>query len=400
MQAQNPLRIGVITDLHYLSENLMTKGSSLDKYVLQNGRTIQHSPAILDKVFEEYILAEIDVLLITGDLTKDGEYQSHIDLTKRLATLEQRGIRVYVIPGNHDINMPNSIGFRADSTYKVNNVSPQQFAEIYDAYGYTSAFSRDSSSLSYVSELDNKTWLLAIDAAKYDEYTTSSITSGRINPETEEWILEILQQAKEKNIRVLGMMHWGLVEHLPYQSIFFAKYLIDDWQRLSNLFADNGLEIIFTGHFHTNDITAYKTNSGNVIYDIETGTLSSYPYAYRFIDYYPDRMEIKTRNITGTTDCPNLAEESKKQLYDLSKKLSLSMLRGKGLDATEPSIQLLAKTMAEIFVIHAAGDEQINDDLRKTLKLLSAQMEVPIDVDELELDLPPSDNNLTIYFKK
>lgn len=399
IQASNPLRIGVITDLHYLSEKLMTEGKTLDKYTMVNGRTIQYTPAILDKVLNDYTTSHIDILLITGDLTKDGEYQSHLDLTAKLNILRNKGIKIYVIPGNHDINMPNAIGFSADSTYKVKNVSPRQFAEIYSNYGYSSALQRDSESLSYVSALDDKTWLLAIDAAKYNEYTNSSITSGRILPSTEKWILNILTDAKQKHIRVLGMMHWGLVEHLPYQSAFFPKYLVDDWQHLANLFADNGLEVIFTGHFHTNDITSYTSESDNVIYDIETGALTSYPYAYRFIDYYPDRMDITTKNISAIAQNPYLAEESKLQMRDLSERLALSMLRRQGMDSSEVTTQLMAKAMSEIFIIHAFGDEQISDELRVSLRLLSTQMEVPLDINELELDFPPADNNLTIQFK-
>ena len=61
------------------------------------------------------------------------------------------------------------------------------------------------------------------------------------------------------------MMHWGFAEHIMYQSSFFKDYLVDDYQRLANLFADNGIKAIFTGHFHSNDITAFTSEKGNVL---------------------------------------------------------------------------------------------------------------------------------------
>lgn len=405
LQASQPLKIGIITDLHYLSEQLMGEGKALDKYMDSSGRTIRYTPALIDKIFDGYENdSPIDVLLVTGDLTKDGERQSHIDLAEKLKKLKDCGIRVYVIPGNHDINMPASVGFKGDNTYRTDNISAEQFAHIYNDFGYASAIKRDSASLSYVVQLGNndgdneKVWLLAIDAARYDEYTTTSITGGHIKPVTEQWIIDILREAKSQNIKVLGMMHWGLVEHMPYQSTFFPQYLIDDHMRLASLLADEGLRVLFTGHFHTNDVTAYTSLDGNTIYDVETGTLSSYPYSYRFADLYSDRIEISTRNIYSVPANPHLFDQSRIQLQSLTERIGLSMLRRYGFDTSDDVSKSLAKVIAEIFIIHAFGDEVMTSQLRSKLEALSENMDVPIGLKDMELDFPPADNNLTIRF--
>ena len=50
---------------------------------------------------------------------------------------------------------------------------------------------------------------------------------------------------------------------------------------------------MLTGHSHAQDITQYKG-----IYDVETGSLVSYPSPYRLITIQGDNMKITTHHIT------------------------------------------------------------------------------------------------------
>lgn len=401
MQAAEPIKIGIITDLHYLSPQLVKKGAALDAYTSESGRTIQYADEILDQVFDFYKhTKKTDILLISGDLTKDGEKQSHIDLANRLKDLKSNGIQVYVIPGNHDINIPKSVGFDGDQTYKTDNITAEEFTHIYSDHGYSSAIKRDTASLSYVVELrQNKTWLLAIDAAKYEEYTKRAITSGRIKKNTKQWIDNILLEAKERNIRVIGMMHWGLVEHLPYQSALRPQYLVENWKQLASEFADKGLELIFTGHFHTNDISSHQSESGNTIYDIETGALISYPYAYRYAELYTDRIDISTYNVKSIPSNQNIYEENKEQIRTLANKIAIGILSKYELEDNSTT-RAIAMIIADIFIEHAKGDEILTDRMKQTLRRLSSQMDTELDLSDIQLDFPPTDNNLTIPLKQ
>ncbi|HBK33264.1 MAG TPA: metallophosphoesterase, partial [Porphyromonadaceae bacterium] len=60
-----------------------------------------------------------------------------------------------------------------------------------------------------------------------------------------------------------GMMHHGLVEHMPYQAVFFGDYLVDGWQDAAQQLADRGLKVVFTGHFHSNDVSSFTSSAGN-----------------------------------------------------------------------------------------------------------------------------------------
>ena len=397
-KAAEPIKIGVITDTHYLSEKLMDGGYAVENYVYMTGRNVDDAPAVLDQVLTNYLQSDIQVLLICGDITKDGEKQSHLDFAKKLKPLQDKGIQVYVVPGNHDINMSNAVEFKGDKVFSVPGITPDEFAGIYSAYGYKDAVSRDNASLSYVAGLSESVWLLSIDAARYSEYRTGSITSGRILPETEEWIVDVLDEAESRNIQVIGMMHWGLTEHILYQSSFFKEYLVADWQRLATLFADKGMKAVFTGHFHSNDISLFTSATGNKIYDIETGSLTSYPFSYRFVDLYSNRMAIRTKNVASVPGNPNLAGESKAQMQGVAKKLAIQKLKKQDYELSSEVLPLFADVLSKVFVLHLFGDEQLDDDLRSAITNLSDVMGDPVDLNDIELDFYPADNNIEIVF--
>ncbi|WP_029905471.1 metallophosphoesterase [Prevotella sp. 10(H)] len=399
LSAEEPLKIGVITDTHYLSEKLMEDGTALTNYIQSSGKNVKTVPAVLDQVLTDYLNSNIEVLLVCGDITKDGEKQSHLDFAEKLKPLQDKGVKVYVIPGNHDINMPNTLALKGDKALPVENISPDDFVSIYANFGYGNAIKRDDASLSYVASLNDKTWLLAIDAARYKEYKTRSISGGKISASTEKWIVDILDEAKQKGITVIGMMHWGLTEHIMSQSLFFKDYLVYDWSRLANLFADKGMKAVFTGHFHSNDITAFVSDKGNTIYDIETGTLSGYPFAYRFVELDAKGMDIKTKNVTAIPDNPNLAEEDKLRMRILAEKLAMSKFKGFGYGYSQDVLKQFSEVLAQIFVLHLYGDEKPDAKLKRSMENLSKIMDAPMmNIEDMQIDFLPADNNVSIVF--
>lgn len=259
------IKIAVISDVHFLSKKLTSPGKALSAYENSTGRNIEDLHSVLNLVLNNLLEEEIDVLLITGDLTNHGERQSHIDFIEKLKPLKEAGTCIFVTPGNHDINIPNSKQYIGDEATTVASVTVNEFEQLYNSLSFGNILSKDENSLSYVAEFNKDTWLLSLDANRYDENVNNSITGGRIRNETMIWALQILQKAQEKGVRVLGIMHHGLVEHMPFQSAFFSDYLIEDWKNKADSLAEAGLNIIFTGHFHSNDITLHKSPSGNIL---------------------------------------------------------------------------------------------------------------------------------------
>jgi hypothetical protein len=102
--------------------------------------------------------------------------------------------------------------------------------------------------------------------------------------------------AKKQNATVFAMMHHNLIEHYTNQSELDPGYVIDDWQNKVKRLMDAGLRIIFTGHYHANDITTYS-HEGKTLYDIQTGSLVTAPMPYRLIQLQGNTLQVKTKTV-------------------------------------------------------------------------------------------------------
>jgi hypothetical protein len=228
---------------------------------------------------------------------------------------------------------------------------------IYGAYGYDEAIDRDPNSLSYVAEPVQGTWLLAMDPCKYLNNLEYPETSGAFSVETLAWILEKLQEAEAQGKTVIGFMHHGITEHFVGQTVLFPEYVIDDWPTVSATLASAGLQIVFTGHYHSNDITL-STAGGNDLYDVETGSLVTYPCPIRFVTLLNGEAAISSEFIesipydTGGVPFPEYAYD---YIFQGLQGIAITMLMDLGLD--EPTAQTFAPYVAEAFIAHYAGDE-------------------------------------------
>ena len=259
----------VISDIHYFDPSLFTLPANayFQGYLAADRKLIIESSAILKNVLATVMTEKPDFLLVTGDLTKDGEKIDHLAVAALFKTLSDNGIKVLVIPGNHDVNNPAAASYTGSGTTTIANVSAADFASIYGNSGYGNAVERDPNSLSYVSEPVTGVWVMGIDACHY----SPSETAGSISATTLAWVKSIITKSKAQNKILLSMMHHGIVEHFVGQSTMFSEYLISDWKNVSSMLADSGLNVVFTGHFHAQDISKGTGNKG-YLYDIETGS--------------------------------------------------------------------------------------------------------------------------------
>ena len=135
-----------------------------------------------------------DILLIPGDLTKDGEQVSHKTMVTLLKQLADAHIKVFVVPGNHDINNPEARTYDGDNATPTPSISAADFSNIYSAYGYDNAIARDPNSLSYVAQPYPGLWIFGIDDCEYYDNKDIAIVAGRIKPETMTWALAWMQK--------------------------------------------------------------------------------------------------------------------------------------------------------------------------------------------------------------
>ena len=131
------VKIAIGTDIHYLAEEYTDYGEAFQHMVdYGDGRLVTYIDQITDEFLQEVIEEEPEALIISGDITSNGEKRSHEVMAEKLRKVEETGITVLVIPGNHDINNHSAKGFQDNETYPVEYTSPEQFEEIYGEFGY------------------------------------------------------------------------------------------------------------------------------------------------------------------------------------------------------------------------------------------------------------------------
>ncbi|HOM63074.1 MAG TPA: metallophosphoesterase [Dysgonamonadaceae bacterium] len=393
--------MAVMSDIHFLGTDLAQSGEALTKYENATGRNVNELHAVLDETLKQIEAASVNALLICGDLTNHGERGSHLELIRKLTSLKQKGIRIYVIPGNHDVDIPDAKAYVGDESSPTQTVSAKEFAELYAPFGYSGAIRRDSASLSYLSALTDSLWLLSLDSNRYNEHTATSISGGRLLPQTVQWAMDILSEARSKNITVLGMMHHGLVEHMPYQATFFPNYLVEDWKKLAAEFADAGMSVVFTGHFHANDISSLTSANGNTIYDVETGSLSQYPLPYRLIEIDGNTLKIDSHFIQSVEGVPNLQEKYQEKMEKYAKASAEAQLSRLKIPLAEETRQALADLLSRINILHVAGDEKVDAETAEAIQKLAESVgDENFDAKSFQLDFPPADNHLTLSLKR
>ena len=102
IEANDSLRIAVISDLHYFSSQLADGEQANRLFEQKTGRNIPIFHEVLDTVIAKIKTFQPHFLLISGDLTQHGERQSHLDLAEKLQPILQAGVHIFVVPGNHE----------------------------------------------------------------------------------------------------------------------------------------------------------------------------------------------------------------------------------------------------------------------------------------------------------
>lgn len=295
------LRIAVMSDLHYLSPDMIADTEDFEHAFNSDRKLLKESSSVLHEMLERVRADKPDILLVSGDLTKDGEQECHAALAKQLQQLQQDvpGLKIYVINGNHDIRNYNAKNFNTADGKAVpaTRTEPEDFKRIYDfVYSdptvlatFTPAEGNKAGGLSYVARPVEGLTVIAMDTCRYSSDNTSNgddehETSGAISADLEKWVIEQTAAAKARGDLVIGLEHHGLVPHFDVQPTILPMYLVNGYERIAQEYADAGMSVVFTGHMHAVDIAAMTTKAGNTFYDIETGSALTYPCPIRFVD--------------------------------------------------------------------------------------------------------------------
>lgn len=235
-----PLHLAVASDLHYLSQQLTDNGPLFQELVARgDGKLMLDIDQITEAFVDQMIVERPDVLILSGDLSFNGEYQSHADLAEKLMRIRDAGIPVLVLPGNHDIAVSRTFRFEGEGYEPVRNTSADEFRELYKDFGYRQALSVDDCSGSYVYEVRSDLRIIMLD--------TNSYITNLFPEKSLSWLEKQLKAAKKAGAGVITVSHQNLLLH---NSLFSSGYRISNGMELELLLKKYQVVANLSGHMH------------------------------------------------------------------------------------------------------------------------------------------------------
>lgn len=279
-----------LSDVHVTAPELIkSKGKAWEKFNTNGPNLYDESLQLFKSSLDSVRAARPDFLIISGDMTKDGEKVGHKLVAGLLAEIQNEGIKVFVIPGNHDINNPFARYYDGDSVWYAEPTTSKDFAEIYADFGYNDAVSRDETSLSYIVYPYKDLALLCMDSNDFSEAvwsesgkpdtTEASCVGGKYTEETLLWMERVVKEAKASGRTVIAMQHQGLFPHFDGEENLFKNNVVNSKDTVitdsmvCERFSNAGIELVFTGHKHMSDINFLEMSNGRKLWEVNTMTL-------------------------------------------------------------------------------------------------------------------------------
>ncbi len=270
-----PASIMVCSDLHYLSPRLSDGGEGFLEILGQgDGKVTQYIEEITNALIDEIKVKRPDVLILNGDLTFNGAYESHIDLISKLRIIqEELGTQVLVIPGEHDFNNKNAASFFGATYNKKESITPEAFKMMYYEFGFKQAVStatihKDRYSFSYVYPLRKDLWIAMLDI--------NSFQKNYIYDKTYKWLKARLNCAKRGKAKVITVSHQSMLPHL---SLFKEGSLLKNPNQLLSLYKQQRILCNLAGHQHSQHMQS------DGFTEILTSSIAISPHQYGMARY-------------------------------------------------------------------------------------------------------------------
>ena len=371
-----------ITDLHYYANEVIgSYGKHYERACMADEKCTDESGAIVDAAFKA--MAEDkdnEVIIISGDLTCNGEKASHDELVKKLQKLKDAGKRIFVTCATHDYDN-GARCYTEYGSYKIEEYPREELRNVYWDFGWSEAVSEHLPSLSYaVKMFDGWRFLLLNDDGNGRSFT------GYYDDQLK-WIRNQVKEANEAGERVIAVTHHPVLPPSKIYPFISHRDMLGGYETTAPMFADIGIEYVFTGHTHNQSITCLDTPRGNRLYHINTGAVCGGEAPYRKVTITDKGLDIKTLNLEsfdwdlkGMTVPEYLREHFMFLLNDIFWSMENDIERFKGhaggfsmeastVDALRPAIKIVGKTinnltfkkLAKLFFCSSAVDPGIAD---------------------------------------
>lgn len=306
-----PLKITVLTDTHYYCEKNGTCGAAYDNADSRSQKLLAGSREVLESAFNQIKNdSESDIVLISGDVTNNGELNAHEEFIEMLRDLKKSGKKVYVITATHDFRENGfTDAFDGDNKIQTPTATRDMLFDMYREFGPDEAISVHRDSMSFVVQLCDGYRLFALN----DDRNLSG-KSG-FSDECFDWITKEAEKAKAENQFIIAMTHHPLIAPCPIYEIIGKGDMLGDYDKRLPQLADLGIQFMFTGHTHIHNTSAYQSKKGNVIYDICCASPIGYPGAMRSVWFDPDNDKVDVSTVYVET--PDSMKKEGKELKEV-----------------------------------------------------------------------------------
>ena len=135
------LNFYLVTDTHYFENKLGAGGEAFEKNMVTEQYFVKESHAIVSSTFDKIAEdKETEIVIIPGDLVKNGEKESHKSFINELYKLKEEGKKIYVITAGHDYN-DNAYVLKGEGRAPVEGTDYNDLCEMYRDFGYGDALS-------------------------------------------------------------------------------------------------------------------------------------------------------------------------------------------------------------------------------------------------------------------
>lgn len=290
-----PFKFYLLTDTHYFEESLGAEGKAYEEYMQTEAFYMKESSAINKAVFKELKEdKETKIVIIPGDLSKDGEYESHKSFIKELNSLKESGKSIFVLTAGHDYNKQGR-SYKNDEFVPVKGTEFKELYNLYYEFGYKQALAVDEETLSYIAPISEDVRILALNCDSTNE------TKGTIDERLLKWAKEQLDKAKQDGVYTIAMCHYPVIPSVPVFDLVGDAH-VKNWREIAAFLADNGVQLVLTGHMHIQSINEFTSANGNKLWDICTATTVGTPGKYRKIELSENgTAEVKSIPVCGFT---------------------------------------------------------------------------------------------------
>lgn len=310
-----PPTLMVASDLHYMSPTMTDYGPAFERLTENDdGKILPYIDEITDAFLAEVTAQKPSALILSGDLSLNGEKVNHGELARKLRRVQAAGVPVLVIPGNHDINHPWAATYYGEDVVPSEGVDANGFYDIYHEFGYDGAYDRDVDSLSYLYKLDERYWLMMLDTCIYEPENEDG---GRVRKETLKWMEKWLKEAEEEEVTVIPVGHHNLLN----ESVLYTEdCTLKNSRAVIDLLEQYGTPVYISGHLHLQRVkknsNSPSSGTGYGIHEIVSDALPISPCQYGVLkwdedgslNYHTKTVDVSARSQRQGSDDENLLE--------------------------------------------------------------------------------------------